>query len=164
MYCLQDVIPSWPLLAAQWPHLISLYLLLGGRDPFPCIGLIHILAVRISPRPHLFSALTVYLKLHKITCTFTFFHRAYKTNLYSVFSIKFSTNSDLWSGPGRGTMTGSIPESSSIVWYSTQYADISPLQCCGSPQLTCKDVGDKSWNANRLGFPGAEWYFIAEYD
>ena len=44
-------------------QLISLYLLLGGRDPFPCIGLIHILAVLISPRPHLFSALTVYLKL-----------------------------------------------------------------------------------------------------
>ena len=40
-----------------------MHLLLGGRDPFPCIGLIHILAVLISPRPHLFSALTVYLKL-----------------------------------------------------------------------------------------------------
>ena len=57
-------------------RLISLYLLLGGRDPFPCIGLIHILAVLISPRPHLFSALTVYLKLSlyfliepiKLTC------------------------------------------------------------------------------------------------
>ena len=50
---------------------LPFYLLLGGREPFPCIGLIHILAVLISPRPHRFSALTVYLKTVYFTGIFT---------------------------------------------------------------------------------------------
>ena len=60
-----DFLPPFdPILTLFYPRFtpISVYLLLGGREPFPCIGLIHILAVLISPRPHRFSALTVYLK------------------------------------------------------------------------------------------------------
>lgn len=125
-------------------------LLDGGREPLPAIGLIHILAVRISPRPHRFSARTVYR--------------------YSVFSTRFSTKSDLWSGPGSGTIIGGIPESentffkssterhlrSSIVWYSTTYEVISPWQWVGSPQLTWREVGESSWNASLDGFEGAK--------
>ena len=44
---------------------------------------------------------------------------------------------------------------SSIVWYSTTYDVISPWQWVGSPQLTCREVGERSWNASRDGFEGA---------